>query len=137
MVEARTCAWLTTQSAGTVSPAALASGLEHHILPDLGITLLKPLTSCTCCCWLNQLGWRQSAIRKGIYKDGHEREDMIDYRTNVFLPRMAAFEQRVVSYHGPELVRKEPQLQPGEKCVVALWHDKCCMHANDITTSAW
>lgn len=37
--------------------------------------------------WLRQLDYQYKDIRKGIYLDGHERPDVIDYR-NQFLERL-------------------------------------------------
>ena len=35
--------------------------------------------------------------KKGVYVDGHDRPDVVDYRNKVFLPQMAEVERR--SYH--------------------------------------
>lgn len=37
--------------------------------------------------WLAKLGWIYGRNKKG-YVDGHEREDVVDYRQNVFLPKL-------------------------------------------------
>ena len=47
--------------------------------------------------WLYKLGFQHKVAKKGVYIDGHDRPDVIDYRNNVFLPQMAEVEQR--SYH--------------------------------------
>jgi len=36
--------------------------------------------------WLLKLGWNWKEVKKGVYKDGHEREDVKEYRDRVFLP---------------------------------------------------
>jgi len=41
----------------------------------------------TACRWLTRLGWVFGRNKKG-FCDGHERPDVIDYRENVFCPRM-------------------------------------------------
>ena len=53
-------------------------------------------------------------IRKGVYMDGHERADVVKYRTEVYLPAMLEFKHRMVCFEGPKLVRVEPNLRPGE-----------------------
>ncbi|EGO24788.1 hypothetical protein SERLADRAFT_408631 [Serpula lacrymans var. lacrymans S7.9] len=50
---------------------------------------------------------------------------------------MAAFESRMVHFEGPELCRVEPNLLPGEKEVIANWHDECCFHGNDFKSHAY
>jgi hypothetical protein len=36
--------------------------------------------------WLHWMGYNWKEVRKGIYKDGHEREDVVSYRQETFLP---------------------------------------------------
>jgi len=43
-----------------------------------------------------KLGWNWTEVRKGIYKEGHEREDLKEYRNNICLPRMAALKLRMM-----------------------------------------
>jgi len=38
--------------------------------------------------WLNRLGFEWKDVRKGVYVDGHEREEVVHYRQEVFLPEM-------------------------------------------------
>jgi hypothetical protein len=136
-VEAVTRAWLTAQKVGTVTPRGLARALDEKLLPSLGICPLRPLSVRTARRWLIRLGWRRTVVRKGIYKDGHEREDVVLYRTNVFLPTMAKYEARMTKFEGPALERKEPVLQEGERHIVPYYHVESCLHANDAASTAW
>ncbi|KAJ7439833.1 hypothetical protein FB451DRAFT_1059297, partial [Mycena latifolia] len=36
--------------------------------------------------WMKQMKYRWQSEPKGMYSNGHEREDVVDYRQNVFLP---------------------------------------------------
>ena len=56
-------------------------------------------------------------LRKGIYMDGHERSDTVEYRNNVFLCDMALHQKRMVRWeqHGSELVYIDPVLIPGKE----------------------
>jgi hypothetical protein len=69
--------------------------------------------------------------------DGHERDDVVKYRKEVFLPMMENFEQRMIKFVGPELKRVEPELQPGEKLLNPEFHDESCCQQNDSKGSAW
>jgi hypothetical protein len=40
-------------------------------------------------------------------------------------------------YKGPELQRVELNLAPGEKRIIAFFHDECCFHANDDAWNLW
>jgi hypothetical protein len=39
-------------------------------------------------------------VRKGVYMNGHEREDVIKYWQEVFLPVMARFEAHIAKFKG-------------------------------------
>ncbi|KAJ6483032.1 hypothetical protein DFH09DRAFT_950068 [Mycena vulgaris] len=39
--------------------------------------------------WMKRMEYRWTAEPKGMYSDGHERDDVVEYRQNVFLPRWA------------------------------------------------
>jgi hypothetical protein len=136
-VEARTRSWLTAQPSGSVTPTQLAHALENEIFPDLQITPLKPLTPQTARRWLLRLGWRHTTVRKGVYKDGHNREDVVQYRQEIFLPKLATFEACMTKFEGPELTRKDPVLSEGQKRIIPIFHDECCFHAHDAIASAW
>ena len=41
--------------------------------------------------WLNRLGFYATEEKKEVYVDGHERADVIDYRQNEFLPKIALY----------------------------------------------
>ncbi|KAJ6570010.1 hypothetical protein B0H10DRAFT_1684166, partial [Mycena sp. CBHHK59/15] len=37
--------------------------------------------------WMHKMGYRWRKEPRGMYSDGHEREDVVNYRQNIFLPR--------------------------------------------------
>jgi hypothetical protein len=136
-VQNRARTWLSNLPTGQATPHALQSAINSTIFPELGIVPKHPISERTARRWLIKLGWRCTVIRKGVYMDGHEREDVVRYRQEVYLPAMAGFEERMVRFEGPELRRVEPMLKPGERRIKPYWHDECCFHANDNTRSAW
>jgi len=55
------------------------------IIPSLGLnTGGHKISESTACRWLTKLGYELKEMKKGIYVDGHEREDVVTYR-NKFL----------------------------------------------------
>jgi hypothetical protein len=86
---------------------------------------------------LNALGWRLTVLQKGVYMDGHERPDVVEYRNKVFLPAMAKFERRMAHYEGPDLIRVPPKLEPGEKEVIGQFHNESGFNVNEFKVSAW
>ncbi|KAJ3563302.1 hypothetical protein NP233_g9023 [Leucocoprinus birnbaumii] len=111
--------WLTDQPLGTVTPLKFHHALCDEILPSLGFSLNKPPCLRTARRWMVKLGWFHSVVRKGVYMDGHEREDVVKYRQEVFLPKMLEFERRMAKYipnpSGEGMIRIEPELKEGEK----------------------
>jgi len=47
----------------------------------------KPISKCTARQYLNTLGYWWSTPKKGQYADGHERDDVVYYCEQVFLPQ--------------------------------------------------
>jgi hypothetical protein len=129
--------WLDQQKLGEVTPTTFRSALNQEILPYLNIQLRKPLCDRTARRWLVKLGYRRIELRKGLYVDGHDRADVVEYRDKVFLPKMCEYERRMTHYKGKELVPQAPQLGPGEKRIIALWHDESTMHAKEFKRYAW
>lgn len=50
------------------------------IMPSLGLDLDgQNISEVTACQWLAKLGYELKEVKKGIYVDGHEQEDMVTY----------------------------------------------------------
>ncbi|KAF7350762.1 hypothetical protein MSAN_01637300 [Mycena sanguinolenta] len=48
--------------------------------------------------WMQRMEYRWTKEPKGMYSDGHEREDVVDYRQNRFLPRWAELSKYTRKY---------------------------------------
>ena len=138
-VKAAAYTWLTSQTIGSVTPELFTKGLNETVLPSLNITMKKPLCVRTARRWLVKLGWTLKTLRKGVYMDGHERKDVIEYRETCYLPMLAKDEPRMVKFEfdGSNLHRIEPELQVGERLLIPIWQDESCFQANDYKKSAW
>jgi hypothetical protein len=132
-------AWLMQQRKGKVTPVKFQKGLNEIILPSLSIYPSKPLCERTARRWLVKLGWQRTKIKKGVYIDGHERADVVSYRQNDFLPKMAVYECQMAKYErvGDVLQRIAPTLQPGEQELIPEFHDESSFQAFEHTTSVW
>ena len=40
-------------------------------------------------------------------------------------------------YEGPDLVPHPPNLKPGERRIICLYHDECVFSANDFQSTVW
>ena len=108
---------------------------------SLGIALKAPLCTKTALRWLLKLGWVKTTHKKGVYMDGHEREDVVDYRQNSYLPKITNYQGCMAKWvptgENGELKKIDPILQPGEKEIIAVFQDESCFHANDYQSSIW
>jgi hypothetical protein len=139
-VQASARAYLLDVPVGEVTTAQFHRALNERILPSLGHQLRGTgLSSRTARRWLYKLGWRRTELKKGVYMDGHERPDVVEYRNTVFLPLMASLERRMVQWvsQGSNLVRIDPDLVPGEKRVIAVFQDESSFHVNEFKKTTW
>ncbi|PVH69714.1 hypothetical protein DL98DRAFT_379349, partial [Cadophora sp. DSE1049] len=138
-------AWLLAQKLATVTPKGFRYALNTQIMPRLlasAKTSKKSLLGKTTATykWLNRLGFHATTEKKGVYVDGHEREDVIEYRQKEFLPQMAYFQSLTTNYEedaNKVLQPITPILSPGEKEHVLYYHDESCFHAKDYSTRIW
>ncbi|KAH7304879.1 hypothetical protein BKA65DRAFT_356826, partial [Rhexocercosporidium sp. MPI-PUGE-AT-0058] len=75
-------AWLLAQKLATVTPKGFRYALNTEIMPRLltsAIKARKPLLGSTTTKRLNRLGFYATEKKKGVYIDGHERADIIEY----------------------------------------------------------
>ena len=87
--------------------------------------------------WLHKLGFDPSSTRKGVYIDGHERSDVVEYR-KLYLKRL-----EVISLtHAPPPFCEdeqpiEPFIGPQLRNVVLLFHDESTFHSNEDQGWMW
>ena len=62
--------------------------LLHHLSPNLP----RSISLRTAIRWLHDLGFKPMSHKKGIYIDGHEREDVVKYRDE-YLPEVHTMQQ--------------------------------------------
>jgi len=70
-------------------PYVCAMDIVHFLeIPEMKewLNLKKPIWERMACRWMNRMGYHWKKEQKGQYKDGHEREDVVAYRQQVFLP---------------------------------------------------
>lgn len=94
--------------------------------------------------WLNKMGYRWKNIKKGVFIDGHEREDVVEYRGK-FLdiwygmqPYVREWEEVTEEVGGEVRVtglRKKEKA--AEKEIILVTHDESTFSANDGRRSCW
>jgi transposase len=100
----------------------------------------KGITVRTARNWLSKLGYRWTLEPSGQYVDGHEREDVVGYRQNVFLPRWKALEHslRIWTLDGKEEeTTGGGSAHPVNRKTVVWFHDESTFFANDRRRKRW
>lgn len=78
--------------------------------------------------WLLELGFCRMHHQKGVYFDGHERDDVVTYRKQ-FL--------REIDKKSLTCNSNTPVLDAGEKPLIRVVHDECTFFANSDQTYFW
>lgn len=91
--------------------------------------------------WLNVLNWRYGKKKRGMYIDGHEREDVVEYR-RAFVERWRKeYEPRMVLYGDDGKVQKTPRGFPVPQGVrfrlILVTHDESTFYENDRRKTLW
>ena len=87
--------------------------------------------------WLKKLGIVHGRYTKGVYFDGHEREDVVRYRNEVFLPLWRQHQRRFVTFEEDGSWKPPLGLLEGEKPLVFITHDESTFNANDGKRQGW
>ncbi|KDQ50719.1 hypothetical protein JAAARDRAFT_185917 [Jaapia argillacea MUCL 33604] len=100
-------------------------------------TLKKTISLATAQRWMHLMDYRWSKGPSGQYVDGHEREDVVAYHQEKFLPTMAELEWnlRVWKDGVEEICETAPRPRP--RRVVIWWHDESTFYANDRRLVYW
>lgn len=90
--------------------------------------------------WLHKLSWRYRQQKKGMYIDGHEREDVVEYR-KAFVKRWKEYEKRFVIYDNDGNVVSTPTGFPVPQGVrfrlILVTHDESTFYENDRRKTHW
>ncbi|KZT20128.1 hypothetical protein NEOLEDRAFT_1076194 [Neolentinus lepideus HHB14362 ss-1] len=103
------------------------------------LNLKKPISERTAQRWIHNMGYRWKKEPKGQYKDGHERQDVVDYRQNVFLPRWLKLEARTRIWNtdGSEADESATRETRRARWIVIWHHDESIFYANDRRHLRW
>ncbi|KAF7291978.1 hypothetical protein MIND_01223500 [Mycena indigotica] len=75
--------------------------------------------------WLKKMGYQWKKEPKGMYSDGHEWADVVDYRQNVFLPQWQFYEARSQHWKADTIFKEADE------------DYESIFYANDRRTTRW
>jgi hypothetical protein len=85
---------------------------------------------------LKYLGYHHGEAKKGMYIDGHERSDVVEYRVG-FLARMAAHAPQMMEFDKDGVEVRPLLLEEGKKRLVLMTHDESTFYAHDQCKMTW
>jgi hypothetical protein len=120
-------------------PHGLKRYMEYELFPRIHLRVGHGISLATARRWLHKEGFKYIHHRKGLYFDGHDRPDVVEYRQEHFLPAMKAYEPRLVRYVVGDVDRELiiPRKNYVERRLVLLAQDEMTSQANDITSKMW
>ena len=90
--------------------------------------------------WLHKLSWRYQQKKKGMYIDGHECEDVVEYRKG-FVKRWREYERRFIIYGNDGNIVSTPTGFPVPQGVrfrlILVTHDESTFYENDRRKTMW
>ena len=104
---------------------------------DPGTQSLKGLKARAATNWLKKMGYSWRSTKKGVYVDGHEREDVVKYRQDVFLPILQGVRSMLAKWDDNGNVVREENLPEGGRWVVIVTHDESTFNVNDGRRQMW
>jgi len=125
---------------GEEMPLALKNYLELELFPRVHLKVGRGISLPTACRWLHREGFQYISHKKGLYFDGHDRADVIEYRQKTFLPVLKSFEPQLVRYsvENPDQERlPKDQTNYVECCFVIVAHDEMTVQSNDMKDKDW
>ena len=129
--------WLRSQTPDSVCAASFSNWIKAELHKKLNLNKAIAVSERTSVRWLHELGMSYKDYKPGSYCDGHEREDVVQYRLS-FLDRMQVYEKRMPQYVGDNMETViEPELSVTEKKLVLVTHDESCFSSYDGRTKIW
>ncbi|KAJ7582422.1 hypothetical protein C8J56DRAFT_1097698 [Mycena floridula] len=92
--------------------------------------------------WMGKMNYQWQLKPKGMYSDGHECDDIVEYHQKVFLPRWNVFELATRWWKEDGMEDGDAKkwafiARPDGKIVVIWRHDKSTFYANDQHKLCW
>ncbi|KAF9240820.1 hypothetical protein BU15DRAFT_31527, partial [Melanogaster broomeanus] len=97
----------------------------------------KSISLATAKCWIQKMDYRWTCNFKGQYVDGHERDDVVSYRQNVFLKQWAEMEEFMHTWDPDDTVNDVNDVTLHKWKICVWFHDESTFYANDHRTSQW
>ena len=106
----------------------------------LALSLIHPIVLLigrdTATYWLHILGYKLTCPKHGIYKDAHERPDVVQYR-KVYTVILRGFKERERTYTGDRLDNLVLRSDTTRSDIIRIYHDECIYASSEGALSLW
>ena len=92
-------------------PQGLKQYTEYELFPWIYLKVERGVSLSTACWWMHKEGFWYISYVKGLYYDGHDHPNVIEYQQKHFLPMMKKHEKQLVKYVVGD-VDKEVMMKP-------------------------
>lgn len=113
--------------------------VDYFSTPDaqeFSYLLDAPPSVCTTQRWMHTMGYKWGTERRGQFADGHEREDIVNYRIKTYVPEWLKAEKRMRSW-AKDGEETSPPLGEGGKRPIWWFHDESTFYAHDRRLTRW
>ena len=137
-IQAKLRIYIRSLSENALTSSSLALWVRENLHKEMGWHSPVVVSDKTCQRWLNILGLIFGRYQPGLYNDGHERADVVEYRKK-FLLRFEEYETRMTTYDGEFMqnVHPPPLDSSGQRPLVLVTHDESCFSSNDGRNFIW
>jgi hypothetical protein len=118
-------------------PRGLKQYMELELFLQIQMKVVKGVSLVTTWCWLRSEGFRYITFNKGLYFNGHDRPDVIQYRQEVFLPAMKEHFCQLVQYDMKDVDKEVLPNNFVERPLVLVVQDEMTAQAHDTKSKSW
>lgn len=129
--------WLRSQTPDSICARLFARWVSSSLHVELDCPGPIIISERTAQRWFHRLDFFLSERTQGLYFDGHERGDVVEYR-KAFLQEMESYQSKMFTFSGENLeIITEPVLMHNEKPIVLVTHDESCFSSFDGKKTVW
>ena len=143
-VASKATQWIRTHAYVKGEPVMTSGKFCTWVNSDLFPTIQLPrgyptsITDRTARKWLHKLGFSPTHYKKGVYVDGHERPDVIEYR-KLYLKKLEILESTHLPPPLPSdgITAMSTGSHSASKKLVLIFHDESCFHSHEAQDWQW
>ena len=128
--------WLIAAPKGSRNPEKLTHWVNNALPLEVNGIGNTNISIRTVRNWMNTLGYKYGVWKKGVFIDGHEREDVVEYRHD-FLKRMMLRFKFMRCWEGIDMDMALEQECSSETEIVWVSHDESIFYSNDDGGKGW